>query len=150
MSDTGVSALVSALQLNILNLRLVLMNGTAQIVSGFISFGTLHISTPGLAPWQWLYIITGIITLLTAVAYWCVTYLVSLAVDDLLVVGISGSSFPTHRLTHGSLPRRRGPSPSLALRRIRPVLRTSISRRSSECPHFNNRRCNKLMYFQDD
>ena len=45
------------------------MNGTAQIISGFIAFGSLHIKTDGLAPWQWLYIITGIITLLTAVAY---------------------------------------------------------------------------------
>lgn len=49
-----------------------LMNGTAQIISGFISFGSLHITTPGFAPWQWLVIITGIITLITAVVYWCV------------------------------------------------------------------------------
>jgi MFS transporter, ACS family, allantoate permease len=48
------------------------MNGTAQIVSGFIAFGTLHINTPGLKPWQWLYIITGLITLITAVCYWSV------------------------------------------------------------------------------
>ncbi|KAF4572524.1 hypothetical protein EYR36_007031 [Pleurotus pulmonarius] len=47
-----------------------LMNGTAQIISGFISFGTLHIKTGGFAPWQWLMIITGILTLLTAVAFW--------------------------------------------------------------------------------
>ncbi|KAH9929350.1 MFS general substrate transporter [Fomitopsis serialis] len=32
-----------------------LMNGTAQIISGFISFGTLHIKTEGFEPWQWLY-----------------------------------------------------------------------------------------------
>ncbi|KAI5119271.1 hypothetical protein M0805_008052 [Coniferiporia weirii] len=47
-----------------------LMNGTAQIISGFISFGTLHIKTGGFEPWQWLMVITGALTLLTAVAYW--------------------------------------------------------------------------------
>ncbi|TDL27046.1 MFS general substrate transporter [Rickenella mellea] len=47
-----------------------LMNGTAQIISGFISFGSLHIHTPGFMPWQWLMIITGFLTLATAVAYW--------------------------------------------------------------------------------
>ncbi|KAI0321964.1 major facilitator superfamily domain-containing protein [Amylostereum chailletii] len=46
-----------------------LMNGTAQIISGFISFGTLHIKTSGFEPWQWLMIITGIITLLTSLAF---------------------------------------------------------------------------------
>ncbi|KAG9308683.1 MFS general substrate transporter [Chiua virens] len=43
---------------------------TAQIISGFISFGSLHIHTAGFAPWQWLMIITGCITLLVAVLYW--------------------------------------------------------------------------------
>ncbi|KAH8092231.1 MFS general substrate transporter [Cristinia sonorae] len=47
-----------------------LMNGSAQIISGFISFGTLHIHTGGFEPWQWLMIITGALTLATAVAYW--------------------------------------------------------------------------------
>ncbi|KAG9308676.1 MFS general substrate transporter [Chiua virens] len=47
-----------------------LMTGTAQIISGFISFGSLHIHTVGFAPWQWLMIITGCITLLVAVLYW--------------------------------------------------------------------------------
>jgi len=46
-----------------------LMNGTAQIISGFISFGTLHIHTSGFEPWQWLMIITGGITLITSVMY---------------------------------------------------------------------------------
>ncbi|KAH9049317.1 MFS general substrate transporter [Lactarius hengduanensis] len=32
---------------------IVLMNGTAQIISGFISFGSLHIHTGGFEPWQW-------------------------------------------------------------------------------------------------
>ncbi|KAI0337509.1 MFS general substrate transporter [Trametopsis cervina] len=47
-----------------------LMNGTAQIIAGFISFGSLHIHTPNFEPWQWLMIITGTLTLITAVAYW--------------------------------------------------------------------------------
>ncbi|KAH9834565.1 MFS general substrate transporter [Rhodofomes roseus] len=47
-----------------------LMNGTAQIISGFISFGTLHIKTEGFEPWQWLMCITGTLTLITAVVYW--------------------------------------------------------------------------------
>ncbi|TCD67482.1 hypothetical protein EIP91_012343 [Steccherinum ochraceum] len=47
-----------------------LMNGTAQIISGFISFGTLHIHTSRFEPWQWLMVITGALTLFTAVAYW--------------------------------------------------------------------------------
>lgn len=45
------------------------MNGTAQVVSGFLAFGVLHIKTGGFAPWQWFMIITGAITLATAVAY---------------------------------------------------------------------------------
>ncbi|KAG0694901.1 MFS general substrate transporter [Suillus ampliporus] len=47
-----------------------LMNGTAQIISGFISFGTLHINTKGFEPWQWLMIITGMITLILAISFW--------------------------------------------------------------------------------
>ncbi|KAK1231236.1 hypothetical protein PQX77_005641 [Marasmius sp. AFHP31] len=47
-----------------------LMNGTAQIISGFISFGSLHIKTKGFMPWQWLMIITGILTLLCAISFW--------------------------------------------------------------------------------
>ncbi|KAG8783282.1 hypothetical protein FRC12_019886 [Ceratobasidium sp. 428] len=46
-----------------------LMNGTAQIISGFLAFGVLHIKTEGFAPWQWFFIITGVITLATAVSY---------------------------------------------------------------------------------
>ncbi|KAH9039519.1 major facilitator superfamily domain-containing protein [Lactarius pseudohatsudake] len=46
-----------------------LMNGTAQIISGFISFGSLHIHTGGFEPWQWLMIITGTLTLITAVLF---------------------------------------------------------------------------------
>ncbi|KAG1725804.1 MFS general substrate transporter [Suillus paluster] len=47
-----------------------LMNGTAQIISGFVSFGVLHINTKGFEPWQWLMIITGIMTLILAVVFW--------------------------------------------------------------------------------
>ncbi|PBK67069.1 MFS general substrate transporter [Armillaria solidipes] len=43
-----------------------LMNGTAQIISGFISFGTLHMKTNSLQAWQWLMIILGILTMVTA------------------------------------------------------------------------------------
>ncbi|KAA1466621.1 MFS general substrate transporter [Dentipellis sp. KUC8613] len=46
-----------------------LMNGTAQIITGFISFGSLHIKTSGFEPWQWLMIITGTLTLITAVCF---------------------------------------------------------------------------------
>ncbi|EEB86756.1 hypothetical protein MPER_16170, partial [Moniliophthora perniciosa FA553] len=46
------------------------MNGTAQIISGFLSFGTLHIKTSRFEPWQWLMIITGILTLLCALSFW--------------------------------------------------------------------------------
>ncbi|KAF8188672.1 MFS general substrate transporter [Pholiota molesta] len=43
----------------------------SQIISGFISFGTLHIHTKTFEPWQWLMIITGILTLCTAAAFLC-------------------------------------------------------------------------------
>jgi len=46
-----------------------LMSGSAQIMSGFISFGSLHIHTGGFKPWQWLMIITGILTLITAILF---------------------------------------------------------------------------------
>ncbi|EPQ57979.1 MFS general substrate transporter [Gloeophyllum trabeum ATCC 11539] len=47
-----------------------LMNGVAVIVLGFIAFGVLHTQTDNFMPWQWLMIITGIITLITAVLFW--------------------------------------------------------------------------------
>ncbi|THH10288.1 hypothetical protein EW145_g1445 [Phellinidium pouzarii] len=47
-----------------------LMNGTAVIILGFISFGVLHVKTGNFEPWQWLMIITGIITLITSVVFW--------------------------------------------------------------------------------
>ncbi|TFK45315.1 MFS general substrate transporter [Heliocybe sulcata] len=48
----------------------LLMADPAQIISGFISFGSLHIHSGGMEPWQWLMIITGILTLVCALAYW--------------------------------------------------------------------------------
>ncbi|KAJ7871731.1 MFS general substrate transporter [Mycena leptocephala] len=47
-----------------------LMSGTAQIISSFISFGTLHIKTSGFEPWQWLMIITGILTFIISLLFW--------------------------------------------------------------------------------
>ncbi|KAF8521390.1 major facilitator superfamily domain-containing protein [Hysterangium stoloniferum] len=47
-----------------------LMNGSAQMISGFLSFGVLHIHKSALHPWQWFMIITGIMTLILAVFYW--------------------------------------------------------------------------------
>ncbi|KAJ3721461.1 MFS general substrate transporter [Lentinula raphanica] len=45
------------------------MNGMAQIVCGFISFGCLHIQTTNFEPWQWLMIITGTITFINGVCF---------------------------------------------------------------------------------
>ncbi|CAL1705294.1 unnamed protein product [Somion occarium] len=47
-----------------------LMNGTAIIVLGLVAYGTLHIKTGSFMPWQWLMIITGIITLVVSVLFW--------------------------------------------------------------------------------
>ncbi|OCB84143.1 membrane transporter [Sanghuangporus baumii] len=47
-----------------------LMNGLAVIVIGFISFGVLHTKTDNFEPWQWLFIITGLMTLVVAVVFW--------------------------------------------------------------------------------
>ncbi|KAG1754358.1 major facilitator superfamily domain-containing protein [Suillus lakei] len=47
-----------------------LMNGFAVIILGFISYGLLHTNTASFMPWQWLMIITGIITLITSVLFW--------------------------------------------------------------------------------
>lgn len=44
--------------------------GTAQVVSGFISFGVLHIKTTGFEPWQWLMIITATMTMIIAISFW--------------------------------------------------------------------------------
>ncbi|KIL00953.1 hypothetical protein PAXRUDRAFT_821163 [Paxillus rubicundulus Ve08.2h10] len=47
-----------------------LMNGFAIIILGFASYGILHIHTPNFVPWQWLMIITGIITFITSILFW--------------------------------------------------------------------------------
>ncbi|KAH9928512.1 MFS general substrate transporter [Epithele typhae] len=47
-----------------------LMNGAAIILLGLVAYGTLHIHNDVLQAWQWLMIITGIITLVTAVVFW--------------------------------------------------------------------------------
>ncbi|PSS31052.1 hypothetical protein PHLCEN_2v2384 [Hermanssonia centrifuga] len=47
-----------------------LMNGAAIIMLGLIAFGVLHITSDSLMPWQWLMIITGIITLIVSVLFW--------------------------------------------------------------------------------
>ncbi|KAJ3755154.1 major facilitator superfamily domain-containing protein, partial [Lentinula raphanica] len=47
-----------------------LMNVFAFVVLGFVSFGLLHTGTRNFAPWQWLMVITGLITLLASVCFW--------------------------------------------------------------------------------
>ena len=46
------------------------MNGVAIVVLGFVSFGVLHTHTGNFHAWQWLMIITGLITLITAITFW--------------------------------------------------------------------------------
>ncbi|KDR73634.1 hypothetical protein GALMADRAFT_251402 [Galerina marginata CBS 339.88] len=47
-----------------------LMNGFAIIFLGFVSFGVLHTKVHNFMAWQWLMIITGVITLVTSVLFW--------------------------------------------------------------------------------
>ncbi|EKM82407.1 hypothetical protein AGABI1DRAFT_117893 [Agaricus bisporus var. burnettii JB137-S8] len=47
-----------------------LMNGIAVIFLGFVAFGTLHTKTSKFMPWQWLMIITGLLTLVTSILFW--------------------------------------------------------------------------------
>jgi MFS family permease len=47
-----------------------LMNGFAVIFLGFVAFGVLHTKTHNFMPWQWLMIITGIITFVTSILFW--------------------------------------------------------------------------------
>ncbi|KXN86949.1 hypothetical protein AN958_09446 [Leucoagaricus sp. SymC.cos] len=47
-----------------------LMNGAAIIVVSFVSVGTLHIRTGSFEPWQWLMVILGGVTVITALAFW--------------------------------------------------------------------------------
>lgn len=47
-----------------------LMNGTAQIFSGFVSFGVYHVDPDVIAPWKLFMIITGLVTLIVGVCFW--------------------------------------------------------------------------------
>ncbi|KAK2466721.1 hypothetical protein APHAL10511_000979 [Amanita phalloides] len=47
-----------------------LMNGIAITFLGFLSFGVVHTKTHHFAPWKWLMIITGAITLATSLIFW--------------------------------------------------------------------------------
>ncbi|KAJ3820730.1 MFS general substrate transporter [Lentinula raphanica] len=47
-----------------------LMNGTAQIILAFVAYGSLHITKSKLEPWQWLMLITGLLTFVLAVCFW--------------------------------------------------------------------------------
>ncbi|OJT10662.1 hypothetical protein TRAPUB_12823 [Trametes pubescens] len=47
-----------------------LMNGAAIILLGLVAYGTLHIHSTVLQAWQWLMIITGVITLVVAIFFW--------------------------------------------------------------------------------
>ncbi|KAI0345426.1 MFS general substrate transporter [Trametopsis cervina] len=47
-----------------------LMNGFAVIMLGLVSYGVLHAHTGKFAPWQWLMVITGVITLIVSVLFW--------------------------------------------------------------------------------
>ncbi|KAF8687957.1 hypothetical protein AX14_003576 [Amanita brunnescens Koide BX004] len=47
-----------------------LMNGFALIFLGFISFGVTYTKTLHFAPWKWLIIIIGLMTLVTSVIFW--------------------------------------------------------------------------------
>ncbi|KAF8912083.1 major facilitator superfamily domain-containing protein [Gymnopilus junonius] len=48
----------------------VLMNGVAIIFLGFVSFGVIHTKSHNFMPWQWMMIITGLITLVASVLFW--------------------------------------------------------------------------------
>ncbi|KAG9127441.1 hypothetical protein FRC07_013758 [Ceratobasidium sp. 392] len=47
-----------------------LMNGTAQIISNLMGYGTLSIKSAWLAPWQWFNLLNAALTFMTAIAYW--------------------------------------------------------------------------------
>jgi len=47
-----------------------LMNGFAIIILGFVAFGCIHIKSTRIMPWQWLMLITGIVTFIVSVLFW--------------------------------------------------------------------------------
>ncbi|CAE6466729.1 unnamed protein product [Rhizoctonia solani] len=47
-----------------------LMNGTAQIISNLMGYGSLYFESSLLAPWQWFTLINGVLTFITAFAFY--------------------------------------------------------------------------------
>ncbi|GBE81803.1 Uncharacterized transporter [Sparassis crispa] len=47
-----------------------LMNGAAIVLLGLVAYGTLHIKSSVLLPWQWLMLIFGIITFVVGILFW--------------------------------------------------------------------------------
>ncbi|CAE6504501.1 unnamed protein product [Rhizoctonia solani] len=47
-----------------------LMNGTAQIISNLMGYGSLYFKSSLLAPWQWFTLINGVLTFVTAFAFY--------------------------------------------------------------------------------
>ncbi|GLB34691.1 putative membrane transporter [Lyophyllum shimeji] len=47
-----------------------LMNGFGIIFLGLIAFGLIHTKTKNFHPWQWLMVITGLITLVVSILFW--------------------------------------------------------------------------------
>lgn len=54
-SAIGVGVSDKLFTINTERILLVLMNGVAIIVMGFISYGVLHTHTKNFMPWQWYY-----------------------------------------------------------------------------------------------
>lgn len=47
-----------------------LMNGTAQIFNGLVSYGVWHVNSTAIAPWQVYYIVCGLMTLVVGACFW--------------------------------------------------------------------------------
>lgn len=47
-----------------------LMNGTAQIFNGVVSFGVYHVNPDIIAPWKVYMLITGLLTLIVGICFW--------------------------------------------------------------------------------
>ncbi|CAE7068278.1 unnamed protein product [Rhizoctonia solani] len=47
-----------------------LMNGTAQIISNLMGYGSLYFKSSQLAPWQWFTLVNGVLTFATALAFY--------------------------------------------------------------------------------
>lgn len=46
------------------------MNGVAAVFLGLLAFGCIHIKTRDFEPWQWLFTIIGVLTLITSILFW--------------------------------------------------------------------------------